>query len=170
MPISVGDEAPNFDLTSTEDVVLMLRDEVPRSAAILYFFADGSDERTRRDLEALAAFVARGRYRVQVLGISPQKVAALKDVQRGLSLPFPLLSDDRGFATYYGVASAVDDEAPEPALFLVDRLQRVGWLANPVADVGEALPGLEKVLATFPSQAANYPRSIVNRVVDFWVN
>ena len=33
----VGDEAPNFDLTSTEDVVLMLCDEVPRMAVLLYF-------------------------------------------------------------------------------------------------------------------------------------
>ena len=45
--LSPGDEAPNFDLTSTEDVVLMLRDEVSRTAALLYFFdveAEGSRE------------------------------------------------------------------------------------------------------------------------------
>ena len=49
-----GVEAPNFDLTSTEDVVLMLRDEVPRMAVVLYFFADPGSDRSRQDLQVLA--------------------------------------------------------------------------------------------------------------------
>ena len=38
--ISIGDQAPDFDLTSTEGSLLMLRDEVPRTAVVLYVFAD----------------------------------------------------------------------------------------------------------------------------------
>ena len=36
--LSVGDEAPNFDLSTTEGAVLMLCDEVPRNFVVLYFF------------------------------------------------------------------------------------------------------------------------------------
>lgn len=49
--LAIGDVAPNFDLSSTEDVLLMLRDEAPRTAVLLYFFspdAEGQLERCRR--------------------------------------------------------------------------------------------------------------------------
>ena len=48
--VSIGDTAPNFDLSSTEDALLMLKDEVIRTAVVLYFFADAGSERVRRDL------------------------------------------------------------------------------------------------------------------------
>ena len=51
--ISIGDEAPNFDLSSTEDALLMLRDEVTRTAIVVYFFTDPASERAQRDLDAL---------------------------------------------------------------------------------------------------------------------
>ena len=57
--VSIGDEAPNFDLTSTEDVVIMLRDEVPRSAVLLYVFSDPFADATREDLQALATAARR---------------------------------------------------------------------------------------------------------------
>ena len=52
--ITIGDEAPNFDLSSTEGVLLMLRDEVPRTSVLLYFFSDLDGAETRADLQALA--------------------------------------------------------------------------------------------------------------------
>lgn len=167
--LAVGDEAPNFDLTSTEDVVLMLRDEVPRTAVLLYFFAV-ADDRGRGELSALAA-AARGlaRRRTRILGVTPLKPEEAKELQRELALSFPLLSDDRDFARHYGVAAAGDEPAP-PALFLVDRELRVVWLANPLEDVGAALGEVEKAAAELPAPTANLPRSVVNRVVNWWVN
>ena len=52
--IAVDSEAPNFDLTSTEDVVLMLRDEVTRMAVVLYFFADPDADKAQSELRVLA--------------------------------------------------------------------------------------------------------------------
>ena len=53
--LRVGDEAPNFDLTSTEDVLLMLRDEIPRSPVLLYFFPVEFATGVKDDLSSLAA-------------------------------------------------------------------------------------------------------------------
>jgi peroxiredoxin len=170
-PISVGDEAPNFDLASTEDVVLMLRDEVPRTAVVLYFFADPTAEGVRRDLAALSGYrEALLRRRAKALAVAPAPLAELKKLQRELGLTLPLLHDDRGFLAVYGVAPAAADAPAAPALFLVDRRQRVLWLANPVADVAAELPRLDRLLAGQPSPTALYPRSVVNRLIDRWVN
>lgn len=167
---AVGDHAPNFDLASTEDVVLMLRDEIPRTAVLLYFFADPGDERARADLEALAARsddIARAE--LKVMAISPAKLDALKAVQRELALPFPLLVDDRDFARDYGVRGS-EEEPAAPALVLVDRDQTVLWLANPAPPAAGALGEILAKLKKLPSSTANYPRSVINRLVDLWVN
>lgn len=162
--IAIGDEAPNFDLTSTEDVVLMLRDEVPRTTVVLYFFADPASPAVRGDLAALSArHAAWRRLSAKALAVSPAPLAALKPVQRELGLSFPLLHDDRGRSAAYGVESA-------PALAVVSREQRLVWLANPVAAVADVLPEVEKLLRSEPSPTALYPRSVINRWVDRWVN
>lgn len=174
-PLAKGDEAPNFDLTSTEDVVLMLRDEVSRTAALLYFF-DAEADGSREALAALAAAWSRlGKHRARVFGVAQAKPEALKELQLELQLPFPLLSDDRGFSAHYGVEAAEaaegeEAESPPPALYLVDRRQRIAWLANPAHSVDEALAAMEKTLADLPGPTSNYPKAVVNRVVNWWVN
>lgn len=166
----VGEEAPNFDLASTEDVVLMLRDEVPRMAVLLYFF-NGDSDRERSDLKKLAA----GQRKLKeagaaILGISPAKIDALKALQRDLHVQFPLLRDDRDFSTQYGVEAASDDESAPPALYLVDRDQKILWMACPLTAIESSLSEIDGVLKALPSSTANYPKSVVNRVVNWWVN
>lgn len=167
-PLSIGDEAPNFDLSSTESAVLMLRDEVARTSVVLYFFAgfsdEGADDRVQRDLDALHQSLDRlARLSTRVLAVSPAPLDALKKLQAERKLRFPLLHDDRNFSASYGVAS-------EPALVVVSLRQRVLWLANPVASVADAMPQVETVLKTQPSPAKSYPKSVINRLIDRIVN
>ena len=165
MPLAIADEAPNFDLSSTEDAVLMLRDEVARNAAVVYFFADPSDARAQRDLDALSQHLDRlARRNARVLAVSPAKLDDLKKLQAGRKLLFPLLHDDRSFSAAYGV------EPGAPALVVVGRKQRILWIANPVAAVSEALPQIEKVLDGQPSPAKSYPKSVINRLIDKMVS
>lgn len=176
-PISIGDEAPNFDLSSTEDALLMLKDEVIRTAVVVYFFGnvgnagDTASERVQRDLDALnRRREALRKISVAVLAVSPTPLDDLKKLQRERKLRFPLLHDDRKFSALYGVAAAEEGKPAAPALVLVDRRQRVRFLANPVASVEESMPQVESALKDLPSPMKSYPRSIVNRWVDKWVN
>lgn len=168
--LKTGDEAPNFDLTSTEDVLLMLRDEVPRTSVVLYFFADPAAEPITQDLtvlqkrrdELLAA-------KTVILGVSRAKVPALKEAQRQLHLLFPLLHDDRDFSQAYGV-EAPDEGEPSPAMFLVGRDQLIRWMANPIDSVDSGVDQILAIVRREPSPTSNLPSSVVNRVVDWWVN
>ena len=120
--ISTGDQAPNFDLSSTEGVLLMLRDEVPRTSVLLYFFDDPSAEVVRRDLAELAgATRTLAAAAAKVFGVSPSKMPALQSLQADLGLPFPLLRDDREFSEAYGVAPSTEEQSSSPMLCLVDR-------------------------------------------------
>jgi peroxiredoxin len=167
-PVSIGDTAPNFDLSSTENAVLMLKDEVIRTAVVLYFFADPESERIRRDLDALnRGLGALAKLSTRVLAVSPAKLDELKKLQAGRKLLFPLLHDDRNFSAAYGVVPAGEGKPADPALVVVGRRQDVKWLANPVASVADALPQVEKLLKDLPSPTRSYPRSVINRSVEF---
>jgi peroxiredoxin len=170
-PISIGDEAPNFDLTSTEDALLMLCDEVSQNALVLYFFADPESERSRGDLDALnRGLKDLARQHARVLAISPAKLDDLKKVQVERQLLFPLLHDDRDFSARYGVVAPEEGKTAAPALVVVSRKQRVLWLANPVAAVEDAVPQVAKLLKDQPSPTASYPKKVINRLIDRWVN
>lgn len=170
-PLSIGDEAPNFDLSSTENALLMLRDEVIQSSIVLYFFAE-ADDRARRDLDALNKNLDDlKRLRTRVLAVSPTKLDDLKKLQVERKLLFPLLHDDRGFSARYGLTAEEGSQPhPAPALVVVSKKQRVLWLANPIATVAEAIPQVLQLLKTQPSPTASYPKSIINRLIDRWVN
>jgi peroxiredoxin len=169
--LSVGDEAPNFDLTSTEDVLLMLRDECVRTSLVLYFFRDTEGERVRDDLLALARrwdeFAA---VDARVLGVSRAQLPQLKDLQKELHLPFPLLTDDRGFTDAYGLAESAEGETSAPVLAVVDRYQRLRSLAAVEGGVNDAMPEALRSLKAMPSPTTSLPKKVVNWWVDRWVN
>jgi len=170
-PISIGDEAPNFDLSSTENALLMLKDEIIRTAMVVYFFSDPASERVQRDLDTLSRQrEALSKISVRVLAVSPTKLDDLKKLQRERKLLFPLLHDDRKFSALYGVASGEEGKPAAPALVLVDRRQRIRFLANPVASVEESMPQVESALKDLPSPTKSYPKSVINRWIDKWVN
>ena len=166
MPLDIGDEAPNFDLSSSEDALLMLRDEVARTPVVLYVFGDGGDPGVRQDLAALAAARPElAKRRAKVLAVAKQKLDELKRLQVELKLSFPLLHDDRDFCAAYGVASGEDGAAARPALLLVGRDQRVLWQAGPATS---ATAALGEILAKLDGQelpSATYPQSVVNRFI-----
>ena len=169
--LGVGDKAPNFDLSSTEDVLLMLRDEVPRRSVLVYFFAAEVDDRVRGDLSSLAAAASKlDELNATVFGVSKAKMPELKELQKELKLPFPLLRDDRDFSASYGVAEAAEGEQPQPALFAVNQQQVVSWAANPVGDLAGSLAEIQKVFARDGDPTANYPKTVINTLVDRWVN
>ena len=170
-PISIGDEAPNFDLSSTEDALLMLKDEVTRTAMVIYFFANPTDERVLRDLDALnARRNALVKLQVRILAVSPTPLDDLRKLQRERKLLFPLLHDDRNFSSAYGVVVPEEGRPAAPALVLVDRRQLLRFIANPVASVEDSLAQVESAIKDMPSPTKSYPKAVINRLIDRWVN
>ena len=170
-PISIGDEAPNFDLSSTEECLLMLKDEVVRTAMVVYFFADPANERVLRDLDALSRRLdGLTKLQTRVLAVSPVPLDALKKLQRERKLLFPLLHDDRNFAAAYGIAPAEEGQPYAPAMVVVDRRQKVRLYSNPVASVADAFSQVDSALKALPSPTKSYPKSVINGLIDRWVN
>ncbi len=167
--LQIGDEAPNFDLASTEDVVLMLRDEVPRTPVLLFFFGSVEAEATRSDLEVLReASRELAESGVKIMGVSAAKLEELKAVQRELGLGFPLLHDDRNLSAAYGVEAREGAQSAAEVLVLVGRNLRVRWIGRPpvtIEAIRAAAAPAQKVSST-----VNYPRKVINRLVDRWVN
>lgn len=163
--LKVGLEAPNFDLASTEDVVLMLRDEVPRTPVLLFFFEDV--DAARSELSSLGKVAGElMRLGVKVMAVSTAKLDELKAVQRELALAFPLLHDDRNLSLAYRIAPEEDSAAG--TLVLVGKDQKVRWLGRTPIDadaVRSAVAAAQKISST-----VNYPRRVINRLVDLWVN
>ena len=170
-PISIGDEAPNFDLSSTEDALLMLKDEVTRTALVVYFFSNPADERVLRDLDALnARRNALVKLQVRILAVSPTPLDDLRKLQRERKLLFPLLHDDRNFSAAYGVTAPEEGRPAAPALVVVDRRQRLRFIANPVASVEDSMAQVESSIKDLPSPTKSYPKAVINRLIDRWVN
>ena len=97
-----------------------------------------------------------------MLAVSAAPLAELKALQAELSLPFPLLHDDRGFLGVYGVTAAA------PGLYLIDRAQRLAWLApalHAASGVADALPEIEAAIEKLPGPTSGVPRSVLNRLV-----
>ena len=162
--VKVGAEAPNFDLASTEGVVLMLCDEVPRSPLLLYFCPEVESASAQFELlKSLEPALASARVRLIV--ISEAALGDLQKLQREQDLPFPLLHDDRGFSRLYGVG-----EEHAEALVLVGRDQRISWLEHAPSDLRAAIGSALVVARKAPPSTSSYPRSVINRVVDRWVN
>ena len=162
--LSVGDLAPNFDLASTEGVVLMLHDELPRTPVLLYFFDEIED--ARKDLEEMARKAGELTDRgIKILGVSAAKLDELATAQKELSLPFPLLHDDRGLAKDF-----VSGSGDSAVMVLVDRDRKVTWIGRDLADSDSVLSSLDGKPGREGRSTASYPGSVINRLVDRWVN
>lgn len=98
-----GDEAPGFTLTAADGSTVSLQD-YRGSKVIVYFYPKASTPGCTTQAcdfrDSLASMQAAG---YQVLGISPDPVAALEKFAASEQLSFPLLSDeDHSVAEAYG--------------------------------------------------------------------
>ena len=103
--LSVGDEAPNFSLHSTNGGIVSLSDYKGKTNVVLYFYPkDDTPGCTKeacffRDMQA--EFEQAGAV---ILGVSNDSVKSHNAFAAKYHLPFPLLADeDRSVVNAYGV-------------------------------------------------------------------
>lgn len=102
--VSEGVQAPDFQLSSTEDEPFSLLARRGRASLVLLFLDDASGG---TDTQIAASFRdASEIFRAQraaVIGIAKAELADLKSFQEANALPFELASDDGSVAAAYGV-------------------------------------------------------------------
>lgn len=133
-PISVGDLAPDFELSAADGSRVRLSDVLLSRPVLLGFFRGHWCPYCRRYLAKLQLhadrFASEG---VALLAITPEPVQTSATLARELSLSFPLLSDlDGTVIDAYGVRNrfaAARSLLPHPAVFLIDRDRRVRFRA-----------------------------------------
>lgn len=140
--VSEGVQAPDFQLTSTEDEPFSLQARRGRANLVLLFLENASGG---TDTEIAASFrdasdIFRS-VRATIVGIAKAELDDLKTFQAANSLAFELLSDDGSVATAYGVRvrqgfGPFSRERFRRSTFLLDRTGVVRRIFRDV-DAGE---------------------------------
>ena len=107
--VGVGDEAPDFELPSSADGNVRLRGLIGAKTIVLYFYPrDGTPGCTAEACsfrDGYEAFVEAG---AEVVGVSSDSAESHRGFAAKNSLPFVLLSDERGAVRkLYGVPSTL---------------------------------------------------------------
>lgn len=103
--LSVGDNAPDFTLQSTEGKTLSLGDFADRRAVVLYFYPKADTPGCTKEACGFRDAIAQyKKLNLAVLGISPDPKADIDKFAGKYSLNFPLLADaDHAVCEKYGV-------------------------------------------------------------------
>jgi peroxiredoxin len=160
--VQAGTPAPDFELHTTPDQTIRLRDLRGRPVVLAFYPADWSPvcgDQMALYNEVLPEF---RRYDAELLGISVDGVWCHLAFAESRKLHFPLLSDfqPRGaVATAYGAFRAGEGTS-ERALFVIDAQGIVRW--SHLSPVG-INPGAEGILSALEELGTNSPHPSTNR-------
>jgi peroxiredoxin Q/BCP len=150
--IQAGDKAPDFTLPSQGGEQVRLSDRFGQRAVVLYFYP--KDETSGCTKEACAF---RDNYEVfaeagaEVIGVSSDSVDRHAAFASHHSLPFTLVSDEKGQVRKdYGVPSVLG-MVPGRVTYVIDRTGTVRHVFNSMTNIGghvsEALDVVKKLQA-----------------------
>jgi len=103
--LSVGDEAPAFDLPTSDDCSMSLSQFRGKQGVVLYFYPkDDTPGCTQEACDLRDQWSQFQKLNVAVLGVSMDTVLSHKKFVDKFTLPFPLLYDEAGgVSKRYGV-------------------------------------------------------------------
>ena len=148
--LSVGDVAPDFELSSTGGATVRLSELRPRPVVVVFYPGDDTPVCTRQlnsYSEGISQFEALD---AQVLGISDQDIASHEAFSAKYGLGFPLLADvDKSVAREWGILGPLG--FPRRSVFIIDGLGVVryahralaGLTFRPVDELIAALASLD---------------------------
>jgi peroxiredoxin Q/BCP len=152
--LSVGDQAPNFQLPSTSGKVLSL-ESLRGQKVVLYFYpkdqTPGCTQEACDFRDSMGQFSEEG---ITILGISPDSIASHQRFQQKQQLPFELLSDaDRSVAESYGAYGekkmyGKTSKGIIRSTFLIDEQGKIAAVWSPVTVKGH----IAAVLKTLQAQ------------------
>jgi peroxiredoxin len=151
--------APAFSLPDEDEVLCDLSQLRARKLLTIFFFRGAFCPTSTRDLMAYANVYERLRAMGgELVAISVDESATLKQLKARLQLPFRLLSDaDFSVARQYGVYESDEtDEGPqphgEPAVFLLDAEGKLAYSQLQSGPKGHANPAEIALIVFYMSQ------------------
>jgi len=151
--LQIGDQAPDFTLSTTSGTPFRLADQRGQRAIVLYFYP--KDDTPGCTTQACSF---RDQYQdfqdlgAEVIGVSSDSEASHQKFTQKHRLPFPLLADEGGrVRKLYEVPRALLGILPGRVTFVIDKQGVIQYIFNSmqratdhVAKVKEVLAGLEK--------------------------
>jgi peroxiredoxin len=153
-PLKAGNPAPDFDLRTTPDQSVTLREFRGRPTILAFYPADWSpvcSDQMALYNEILPEF---RQYNAELLGISVDGVWCHLAFSKDRKLHFPLLSDFEpkgNVACNYGVYRK-QDGVTERALFVIDSDGIIRWSYVSPIGVNPGADGILKALESLPKQ------------------
>lgn len=150
MAVSVGDQAPDFELVSQSGERVRLKDFHSKKAVVLYFYPkDDTPGCTKESCTFRDQYEAFKEAGAEVIGISSDSPESHKNFSSKYRLPFTLLSDTAGkVRKLFGVSSTLGI-LPGRVTYIIDQQGVVRHLFssqfNPTKHVEEALKVLRKL-------------------------
>ncbi len=128
--LKVGDVAPDFTLSNTQNEKVTLSDFQGKKNVVLAFFPYAFSGTCSVQMPSYEADLERfNSYDTQVIGISADGRPSLAAWAKQYNLTFPLLADyfpHAAVAQKYGVLH--DLGMPERALFVIDKEGKIRWI------------------------------------------
>jgi peroxiredoxin Q/BCP len=148
--LKVGDDAPDFELTASDDKTYKLSDFKGKQAVVVAWFPRAFTGGCTKECKSFKEDGKKLRsYNVAYFTASTDPVEKNKDFAKSLDLDYPILSDPKGkVATAYGIYNAERDAAMR-VTFVIDRNGKIAAIDSGVktethgADVAAKLKELD---------------------------
>jgi peroxiredoxin Q/BCP len=159
MPVSalkVGEEAPDFDATSSDGRQLKLADFRGKKNVVLYFYPkDGTMVCTAEACGFRDMYEDLVAGDTEVIGVSTDSDRSHKDFSSRYQVPFPLIADtDRSLATKYGATGGFREligGGLKRITYVIDKNGKIAGVFDSAIRAGQHLGGVKDAIAKLRS-------------------
>ena len=154
--LKVGDEAPDFDATSSDGKRLKLADFRGKKNVVLYFYPkDGTMVCTAEACGFRDMYDDLVAGDTEVIGVSTDSEESHKDFSSRYKVPFPLIADtDRALAAKYGATGGFREligGGLKRLTYVIDKNGKIAGVFDSAIRAGQHLGGVKEAIAKLRS-------------------
>jgi peroxiredoxin Q/BCP len=150
MALSIGDKAPDFDVTSSSGARLRLSDFAGKKNVVLYFYpADFTLVCTREACGFRDAYEELASADTEVIGVSVDSDASHQKFAAHYNVPFALVSDvERGLSKSYEATSLLGSLMGKVArvTYVIDKTGRIAGVFDSELRASKHVDGVRELI------------------------
>ncbi len=155
MPLSIGDTAPSFEVTSSDGKTLKLADFLGKKNVVLYFYpADFTMVCTRETCGFRDMYEDLASADTEVIGVSFDDDQSHEKFRKEHRVPFPLIADtSRSLAEAYGATSSLVAKLVGRAsriTYLIDKKGKIAGVFKAELSAKTHVEGIREALKNLP--------------------